>query len=237
MTDSVGGAVPFDQADLDPTHRLADRVDAAVPFDQAELDRALEEARRLGFFGPRPVAEQLTHARALLQLIEEAEIVASPFLDLGSGGGLPGLALAAVWTDAGGGLLDASARRCAFLRETVRSLGWADRIVVFEGRGETLARRPELRASSPLVVARSFASPAVTAEIGGALVSPHGVLVVSEPETDADRWPSEGLARLGLAVGDRRRTEGAGIVVLRRIEPLDDAWPRGNGVPAKRPLW
>ena len=51
------------------------------------------------------------------------------------------------------------------------------------GRAEDAGRDPELREGFDLVTARSFARPAVTAEIGAGLVRPGGVMVVSEPPT------------------------------------------------------
>jgi 16S rRNA (guanine527-N7)-methyltransferase len=215
----------------------------ADPAEPPELRHALEEARRLGFFGPRPATEQLAHARAFAALLDEARVLESPFLDIGSGGGLPGLALAAHRADLTGALLDASARRTTFLRETVQGLGWTDRIEVLEGRGEALAREPRLRGGFGLVVARSFGAPAVTAEIGGAFVRQGGVLAVSEPVDQpdgrdrGDRWPVQGLGRLGLEWVGRRSGSDARIAVIRRTRLLDDGWPRRVGVPGKRPLW
>src|SRR5438128_1307789 len=169
-----------------------------------DLAAVLEGARGTGFVGPRPVAEQIGHSTALAVVLEAHALGPTPFLDLGSGGGLPGLVLAARWPDQPATLLDASSRRTAFLRRTVDALGWQGRVAIAEGRAELLGRDPELRCRFPLVVARSFATPAVTAELGGAFVRVGGVLVVSEPgdSTGADRtarWPTERLRLLGLA--------------------------------------
>lgn len=198
---------------------------------------AVEEARRRGFFGPRGASEQLAHAQAFVDLIEAAGVAPAPFLDLGSGGGLPGLVLAARWAGTDGALLDASARRTGFLRETVAALGWDARIRTLEGRGEALGRQAELRGAFPVVVARSFGAPAVTAEIGSAFLGEAGALVVSEPEENSGRWPDEGLQRLGLRLVGGESGAGATIAVLRRIAPLDERWPRAVGIPGKRPLW
>ena len=200
---------------------------------------ALEDARRFGFLGPGPVGDQIAHSSAFATMLEDAGVGPAAFLDLGSGGGLPGLVLADRWSRQRGALLDSSARRTAFLRRTVASLGWEARVSVLEGRAETLARSTDVRCAFPLVVARSFAAPAVTAEIGGACVGIGGALVVSEPD-DADspeRWPAEPLAELGLAPAELRRGGLAGIAILRRIGPVPDRYPRGVGTPAKRPLW
>lgn len=198
---------------------------------------ALEDARRFGFLGPRPVGEQIEHATAFATVLGTAGIGPSGFLDLGSGGGLPGLVLAERWPDRPATLLDASARRAAFLRRTIAALGWESRVSVAEGRAESLARHAELRAAFPLVVARSFSAPAVTAEVGGAFVAVGGALAVSEPSVGSDRWDPGRLAELGLSPAEIYEGAGARVAVILRVDGLADRWPRGVGAPSKRPLW
>lgn len=212
---------------------------------RTRLAEALESSRTLGFLGPGAVEPQITHAEALAGLIE-AELGTAParFLDLGSGGGVPGLVLACRWTGSGGTLLDAGQRRCAALREFVERLNLAGRISVLEGRGEALAHDDAWRERFELVVARSFGAPAVTAEIGSGFTDVGGALAVSEPPPpvgggDADRWPAEGLELLGLSpAGVRRSPDGeASAAILHKDRPLDSRYPRRTGVPSKRPLW
>lgn len=211
---------------------------------RARLAEVFESSRTLGFLGPGEVAPQIRHAEAFAGLIE-AEIGSPPaFLDLGSGGGLPGLVLACRWTRAPGVLLDAGQRRCAALRDFVDRLELGDRITVLEGRGEALAHDDVWRERFPLVVARSFGAPAVTAEVGSGFTEVSGALVVSEPPPSAgggddDRWPAERLGLLGLSpAGVRRSADGeASAAVLYKDQPLDPRFPRRIGVPAKRPLW
>jgi 16S rRNA (guanine527-N7)-methyltransferase len=217
--------------------------------DLPALEEVFETARRMGFLGPGPAAEQSAHAVAFARVLEAAGAGPDVFLDLGTGGGVPGLVLAAVWPEQSGTLLDSSQRRTAFLRRTVVALGWASRISVVEGRAESLARDRRLRATFPLVVSRSFATPSVTAEIGGAFLTVGGRLAVSEPNEAApggrepdsrkvsDRWPPDGLADLGLGAAEIAVGEGARAAVMRRARPVDDRWPRAAGIPAKRPLW
>jgi 16S rRNA (guanine527-N7)-methyltransferase len=217
--------------------------------DLTALDEVFETARRMGFLGPGPAAGQSAHAVAFAGLLEAVGAGPAVFLDLGSGGGVPGLVLAALWPERSGTLLDSSQRRTAFLRRTVVALGWADRISVVEGRAESLARVPGLRATFPLVVSRSFATPSVTAEIGGAFLTVGGRLAVSEPserasgDREADRgrasarWPATGLADLGLTAAETTMGDGARVAVMRRTRPVDDRWPRAAGNPAKHPLW
>jgi 16S rRNA (guanine527-N7)-methyltransferase len=162
-------------------------------------------------------------------------------LDLGSGGGLPGLVVATSRPDLDLTLLEARQRACRFLREAVLTLGLA-RVSVVEARAEAAARRPDLRETFDAAVARSFGPPAVTAECAVGFLRPGGRLVVSEPpggegpERTAARWPVTGLEELGFAPPVAGGGPGASFVVMEKTKS-DDRWPRRVGVPAKRPIW
>jgi 16S rRNA (guanine527-N7)-methyltransferase len=162
-------------------------------------------------------------------------------LDLGSGGGLPGLVLARYRPELDLTLLEARQRACRFLRDAVAELGLAA-VVVVEARAEEAARDPELRERFDTVMARSFGPPAVTAECAVGFLVPGGRLVVSEPPigdgpaVPSPRWPAGGLDTLGLGPAVRGGEPGAGFVSLAKIR-ADDRWPRRVGIPAKRPLW
>jgi 16S rRNA (guanine527-N7)-methyltransferase len=206
-----------------------------APLD--ELRVLLEEARGLGFLGPGPPEHQLHHAVALARVIGP---FAGRFLDLGSGGGLPGLVLAYELPAATGCLLDVQQRRCAFLRRAISRLGLGHRMTVACGRAETLARDPSLRDSFDLVVARSFGSPPITAECAVGFLRAGGRLVVTEPPdayASVARWPAEGLASVGFGPAERVGSGETSAVLMTRRDVLDDRYPRRVGVPAKRPLW
>ncbi|HEV2308951.1 MAG TPA: RsmG family class I SAM-dependent methyltransferase [Acidimicrobiia bacterium] len=199
------------------------------------LRAALERAQRLGFLGPGPLDEQLAHADAFIALLGSPS---DSFLDLGSGGGLPGLALALAWPAAHGMLLDANHRRGAHLERACAELGIADRVDVLVGRAEDAAHDTRWRGEFPLVVARAFGPPAVTAECAVGFLRPGGRVAVSEPPGgDPSRWPAEGLARLGLVGPEILAGPEASIAVLRRADALEPRWPRRQGVPGRRPLW
>lgn len=161
----------------------------------------------------------------------------SAFVDLGTGGGLPGLVLLAVWPAAHAVLLDSNERRTAFLAKAVTQLGWKDRAAVRRSRAEEAGRDPTLRGQFPLVVSRGFGPPAVVAECAAPLLTVGGRLVVSEPPEDEDRWPDAPLRTLGLVAEGLVVASGSRFQVLRQQEPCPDAYPRRVGVPAKRPRW
>jgi 16S rRNA (guanine527-N7)-methyltransferase len=206
------------------------------------LDEILRQAQDLGFFGPGPIVDQRRHAEQLCSLaLRDAEgVPAIHFLDLGSGGGLPGLVLARRLPSPGRGtLLDSQRRRGEFLAEALARLGLADRIEVLTARAEDAARDPAHREGYDLVVARSFAAPAVTAECAVGLLRPAGRLVVSEPpEPDPTRWNQRHLTELGLTAPALVAEADTHAAILHRTTaPLDPRWPRRAGMPQKRPLW
>ncbi len=200
-----------------------------------DLDAVLHRSRELGFLGPGPVERHREQAAAFVAACDEDPAVV---LDLGSGGGVPGLVLAEAWPAARVVLLDAQVRRTAFLLDAVEALGWGDRVEVAVGRAEELARTPAHRGRYDLVTARSFGPPAVTAECGAPFLRVGGRLVVAEPPAGApDRWPPAGLAVLGLVDDGVIATGGGTVRRLRAAAPVIDRYPRRTGIPAKRPLF
>jgi 16S rRNA (guanine527-N7)-methyltransferase len=199
------------------------------------LDAVLAEARGLGFLGPGPAGAHRAHAAAFT-----AALAGRPTghgVDLGTGGGVPGLVLATALPGWAWDLVETAARRAAFLERAVDRLGLGDRVRVRHLRAEDLGRRPAERAGPDVVTARSFGPPAVTAECAAPLLRPGGLLLVSEPPAGGgDRWPAGGLGLLGLVLVERRPGPPA-LAVLRQDAPCPARYPRRPGLPAKRPLW
>lgn len=175
----------------------------------------------------------MARALDLLPLVPET---ARRALDLGSGGGVPGLPLALARPDMEWILLDGSVTRCDFLRLAVTQLGLIDRVSVLAARAEE-AGRSELRGRFGVVTARSFGSPAVTAECAAPFLEVNGCLIVAEPPGGANsRWPTEQLATLGLRPA-LAVSEPTAFQVLVQERPCPDRYPRRTGVPTKRPLF
>jgi 16S rRNA (guanine527-N7)-methyltransferase len=229
------------------------------------ISDVLEEAKQLGLLGPGPIDVHIRHALGFAETIansrqaERGRFVGSSgldpegtglhLLDLGSGGGVPGLILAQYWPAASVTLLEVVERRCRLLDRWVVEVGMSPRVSVACGRAEELGREPALRGSFDAVVSRSFGAPAVTAECGAPFLKLDGLLVVSEPPgTSADpenyagsengdgRWPAKGLEALGL------EKEGSTMkpfhfVILNQSKACPDRYPRRTGMPAKRPLF
>jgi 16S rRNA (guanine527-N7)-methyltransferase len=201
------------------------------------LPRVLEESRARGFLGPGDIESQITHSEGFA-LCWEALSPTPPrsFLDLGSGGGLPGLVLLERWR-CYGVFLDSMKKRTSFLREVLSSPVAPANSLVLTGRAEELARDADFEGSFDLVTARSFGPPAVVAECSARFLRIGGVLVVSEPpDDDHSRWHNKTLYKLGFKNEGRVR-HGAAFQVLTKERPTPREFPRGVGVPGKKPLF
>jgi 16S rRNA (guanine527-N7)-methyltransferase len=225
---------------------LTARIEASMRELEPRLDGVLSEAQRLHLVGPGEVRTHVEHALGFLRALESAGhgsdfvLDGARVLDLGSGGGLPGLVLASVRPDLEVVLLDANLRRTTFLGEAVEALDLSSRVTIVRARAEAYGRDPSQRARFDLVVARGFGRPAVTAECGAPFLRVGGRMVVSEPPADgaeaSSRWPEPKLAELGLEPLHLHR-EDFSYQVLVQAHVCPDAYPRRPGLPAKRPLF
>lgn len=156
---------------------------------------ALLDAQRLGFLGSRPIPEVIEHARGFVRALRarENDRVIESVLDLGSGGGVPGLIIAHDLPAAHLTLLDRRAKRTDALERLVRRLGWQDRITVTCTDVTTFVPDDPFDA----VVARGFGPPEFTLTQAARLVRVGGPIVISEPP-GVDRWDDQLLAELGL---------------------------------------
>ncbi len=204
------------------------------------VESILRQGAELGFLGGMPIEEQIDHALGFVVSVETF-LGRAPRsgLDLGSGGGIPGLILSSCWPDSRLVLLDSNERRTAFLAGALAGQAFGVRSEVVRGRAEEVGRDGRYRGAFEVVTARSFGSPAVTAECGSPFLEVGGVLVVSEPpSTEATRWPEGGLAALGLFPGAAVRFDDRfGFQILERTEDIPDRFPRRVGIPTKRPLF
>ncbi|MDG2907899.1 MAG: class I SAM-dependent methyltransferase [Acidimicrobiales bacterium] len=157
-------------------------------------------------------------------------------VDLGSGGGLPGLVLA-TRTDCNWFLVDRSERRCRFLEWAVRTLELSDRVSVVQADA-TEVGWGELRGSVTLVTARGFGPPGATAECGAPLLVEGGHLVVSEPPGGGpSRWPVGPLGELGLSDAGAWESEGAGFRAFQAFRARGDRFPRAWKAIERSPLF
>lgn len=167
-----------------------------------------------------------------------------PWLDLGSGVGVPGLPLAVALPAVRLTLLDSVGKKCAFLRHAVAAIGVGERVGVVCSRSEEYATRGDAREAHRIVLARAVGPPAAVAELAAPLLMLGGHLVVCTSAARAQgEWEAAipAVERCGLAL---TRTEPLArsplarsvAVVLEKTAPAPVWLPRRPGVARRRPL-
>lgn len=159
-------------------------------------------------------------------------------VDLGSGGGFPGLALAVMLPDVPVTLVESEGRKADWLR---RAAAPFPNVRVVADRSETLALAE--REEHPLVTARAVGSLPVVMELAAPLLGDGGWLVAWRGRRDADEAHAAGMAgaELGLeATPDIDVTPIPGVSrhfsVWRKVGSTPSRYPRRPGMAAKRPL-
>jgi 16S rRNA (guanine527-N7)-methyltransferase len=145
-----------------------------------------------------------------------------PIVDVGSGGGAPGIPLAASLPGRDVTLLEANGRKCDFLRE------WAPANArVVQGRAEEQGTDV-----FGVAVAKALAPPPVAAEWCLPLVRPGGAVVLwVGPATDRDH-----VSRVADRLAGEVAEGPEGLLVLRKVGPTPEGFPRRTGIARKRPL-
>lgn len=163
-------------------------------------------------------------------------------LDLGSGGGFPGVPIAAALPAAAVTLLEPVGKKAGFLRVVVEATGVADRVTVATARAEALAGDRRQRGTWPVVTARAVATTADLVELAFPLLAPGGALVAwkrgdLEAELAAARRAIEALGGGTLQVRDVGIDElpGHRLVVATRTGRAPDAYPRDPVARRRRP--
>jgi 16S rRNA (guanine527-N7)-methyltransferase len=170
--------------------------------DDTALLSALRAIQARGAIGEASLEQAIAHAEQFVAALPSS---VSTLVDLGSGGGLPGLVIAVRCPSLAITLVERRHSRADLLSRAVRALDLTDRVTVVADDVRRLAAHTA--GTFDAVTARSFAAPAITAQWAGVLLRPGGVLVVSEPpEEDAQRWAPAVLTAAGLV--DQGREQG-----------------------------
>ena len=164
------------------------------------------------------------HVDGSLAAVEAVRGFPGPIVDVGSGGGAPGIPLAVALPETQVTLLEANGRKCTFLREVARSF---PNVTVVQGRAEE-----QETDRFGVAVAKALAPPPVAAEWCLPLVAPGGAIVLYiGPTADAGT-----VSRVSERLGGGPAEQLPGLLVLRKLGPTPPGFPRRSGVAKKRPL-
>ena len=171
-----------------------------------------------------PAEARRVHLDGSLAALEVVRGFDGPIVDVGSGGGAPGIPLAVALPEREVTLLESTRRKCAFLERWAVELG---NVRVVCGRAE---EQPV--DSWGVAVAKALAPPPVAAEWCLPLVAPGGAAVLfTGPSTDARQ-----VARVAERLAAELAESPPGLLVLRKLGPTPAGFPRRPGVARKRPL-
>jgi 16S rRNA (guanine527-N7)-methyltransferase len=193
----------------------------------------LEANAKFNLTGARTEAELAAHIADSLTVLP---YVHGPYIDIGSGAGLPGIPVANT-CGAETVLLEATGKKAKFLAETIEALGLNVRVVA--ARAEEAGRDPQWRESFQSATIRAVASAPAALELAAPFLVVGGVAILQRGAAEPGEAGALSLAARELRCtvepevrldGDRR------LVLVRKAGPTPVAFPRRSGIAQKRPL-
>lgn len=166
-------------------------------------------------------------------------------VDVGTGGGLPGVPLKVARPSLTISLVESTVKKATFLRQTLQHFHLGD-TTVLPYRAEDVGRLPGHRAAYDVATARAVASLAVIAEycIPLVKVGGHVIAMKGQPARDEIEAGNNAAEQLGARISeiiDVPLVPGLGLthrrlVILEKHSPTPEKYPRRTGVPKKTPL-
>jgi 16S rRNA (guanine527-N7)-methyltransferase len=193
----------------------------------------LEANTKVNLTGAKTPEALIPH---LLDALTLAGDVSESLVDVGSGGGLPGIPLA-IATGARVLLIEPIAKKAAFLERALAELGLPGAAIAV--RAEVAARDSRYREQFAFGTARAVATAPAVGEltlpfirVGGRALLQRGAIEARERQAVEDAAPMLGSA----LVEDRPLSGDRRVLVVEKRVAIGERWPRRNGVPEKRPL-
>ena len=203
----------------------------------------LTAVRDLSGIERRLILESLRLVAPIEALVHPVDGRRRSLIDLGTGGGLPGLVLTIACPDLNVFLLDATGKKIAFLDEVVQTLALRNTTTI-HARAEEIGHQPRYRNGFDIVTARAVSTLPSLIELGlpllrhgGHLVMPKGVNIDDELVAGERAATIVGGAIVSSdLLTDSGSTIDTRLVIARKMSPTSSTFPRRSGIPSKSPL-
>ena len=218
------------------------QVDDQVKEDLlTHLHMVIEKNKTLNLTRIVDVEQAITlHIEDSLSIFPEFKETTGRFLDIGTGGGFPGLPLALV-SGRRAVLLDSIKKKADVVRDIVHCLHRQDQIEVIGKRSEELSKEPDYKFDT--VVSRAVSSLSVLEEYASPLLNIGGCLIVMKSdESKSDLEQAERVSKIvGLSLVSERyfilnKEYKRSVYVYQKTNEPSIQLPRRNGMAQKRPL-
>jgi len=164
-------------------------------------------------------------------------------IDVGTGVGIPGIPLKVAFPDIKLVLLEATAKKVSFLHHIIQKLGLSD-VEIIVGRAEEVAHVPGYREHFSLVLSRAVAPLPTLVELTLPFCAVGGSFIAQKKGNvdDEVRHAESAIGRLGGRLRAVKRieleefTDERCLIIIDKIAPTPEKYPRRPGVPGKRPL-
>lgn len=168
------------------------------------------------------------------------KVCGKTLIDVGSGGGFPAIPLKIINDDISLTMLEATGKKCEFLKAVVKELGLTN-VNVINDRAETLAKDSKFRESFDCCTARAVARLNTLCEYCMPFVKINGVFVALKGDVSEELLEANNAIKVlgGKLIDNYEYTlDGAkrAIVSIEKVSSTDKKYPRGNGKERKNPL-
>jgi len=164
-------------------------------------------------------------------------------IDVGTGAGIPGLPLNILFTNIRLVLLDATAKKAAFLHHLKQKLG-LDNVEIVVGRAEEVAHLSEYRERFDIVLSRAVAPLPTLVELTLPFCAIGGSFI-AQKKGDVDLEIGRATKAINTLGGNLRGVKRIGLqeftderrlIIFDKVSATPNQYPRRPGIPAKRPI-